>query len=52
MANSLTSQFDKIVFQFDGNNNDVDDISALPVAAMLTNSSGLEDKTTFFTMII
>ncbi len=45
---SLASQFNKIVFQFDGNNNDPDDIAAVPVAAMLINSAGLQDKTTFF----
>ncbi len=40
--------FDVIVFHFDGNNNDLDDIAALPVAALIARSAGLEDKTTFF----
>ena len=42
------SEFDAITFHFDGNNNDKDDISALPIAAALTNSAGLQNKTTFF----
>ena len=33
---------DYIVLQFDGNNNDRDDISALPVSASLTNAAGLQ----------
>ena len=34
--------------QFDGNNNDKDDIAALPIAAALTNAAGLQRKSTFF----
>ena len=41
-------QFDHIVSHFDGNNNDRDDIAALPMAAMITNAAGFEDKSTFF----
>ena len=41
-------QFDHIVSHFDGNNNDKDDIAALPVAALLTNAASFEDKSTFF----
>lgn len=40
--------FDAIVFHFDGNNNDLDDIAGLPMAALLARSAGLEEKTTFF----
>ncbi|MGK7935651.1 MAG: hypothetical protein AB4206_07585, partial [Xenococcaceae cyanobacterium] len=46
--NSLIDQFGKIVFHFDGNNNDPDDIAALPVAAMLVNSANLQADTAFF----
>ncbi|MEO0867157.1 MAG: hypothetical protein AAFY17_01685 [Cyanobacteria bacterium J06642_11] len=42
------AQFDAITFHFDGNNNDRDDIAAIPMAALITNAAGLEDKTTFF----
>ncbi|MGF1534872.1 MAG: CAP domain-containing protein [Elainellaceae cyanobacterium] len=45
---ALVSQFDHIVSHFDGNNRDTDDIAALPIAAALTNASGLQDKSTFF----
>jgi len=38
----------EIVFHFDGNNNDHDDIAALPMAAALIASAGLQDNTTFF----
>ncbi len=44
----LIGQYDRIVFHFDGNNNDKDDIAALPVAAALVKAAGLEDKVTFF----
>ncbi len=46
--NSLISQFGKIVFHFDGNNNDPDDIAAMPIAAMLVNSANLQDDAAFF----
>ena len=39
---------DYIVLQFDGNNNDRDDISALPVSATLAKSAGLQDKVSVF----
>ncbi|MEM7770731.1 MAG: hypothetical protein AAF327_09490 [Cyanobacteria bacterium P01_A01_bin.37] len=42
------SEFDAITFHFDGNNNDKDDISALPIAAAIAKSAGLEDKISFF----
>ncbi|MGK7949857.1 MAG: cellulose binding domain-containing protein [Xenococcaceae cyanobacterium] len=45
---TLTNQYDKIVFNFDGNNNDVDDIGAMPMAGLLASSAGIENKTTFF----
>ena len=41
-------QFDYIVSQFDGNNNDKDDIAALPIAAALTNAKDLQQKSVFF----
>ncbi|GAA0780461.1 hypothetical protein E1180_09960 [Roseibium denhamense] len=47
-ADVLASQFDQIVFHFDGNNNDPDDIAALPIAALLADAAGIEDKTSFF----
>ena len=44
----LVEWADQLVFQYDGNNNDEDDISALPVAALMTERFGLSDTTTFF----
>ncbi|MFK7942187.1 MAG: malectin [Paracoccaceae bacterium] len=46
-SGSLVAQADKIVFHFDGNNLDEDDIAAMPIAALLTASSGIADKMTF-----
>ncbi|MEM9148378.1 MAG: hypothetical protein AAGC57_19615 [Pseudomonadota bacterium] len=40
--------FDRVVFHFDGNNNDPDDIAALPIAAVLAKAAGIEDRTSFF----
>lgn len=42
------AQYDHIVSHFDGNNNDTDDIGALPVAAALLDAADLEDKSSFF----
>ncbi|MEO0435169.1 MAG: hypothetical protein AAF151_26135, partial [Cyanobacteria bacterium J06656_5] len=42
------SKFDAITFHFDGNNNDLDDIAALPMAASIAKSAGLEKKISFF----
>lgn len=42
------SKFDAIIFHFDGNNNDPDDIAGLPIAATLARAAGIEDKTSFF----
>ena len=39
---------DYIVYHFDGNNNDKDDISALPVTASLANAAGLQNKSFMF----
>ncbi|MEM6678489.1 MAG: Ig-like domain-containing protein, partial [Pseudomonadota bacterium] len=38
---------DRIVFHFDGNNQDADDIAAIAVAALLAKAGGIESKTTF-----
>ncbi|WP_424934193.1 carbohydrate-binding domain-containing protein [Amaricoccus macauensis] len=38
--------FQHVVLHFDGNVEDSDDISALPVAALLAKSAGIADKTT------
>jgi hypothetical protein len=46
--NPLIEGQDYIVYHFDGNNNDKDDIAALPVAAAIANSAGLEDKSFMF----
>ena len=46
-ADARVNQFDQVIFHFDGNNNDPDDIAAMPVAALLTKAAGIEDKTTF-----
>ena len=46
--NPLIQGQDYIVYHFDGNNNDRDDISALPVAASLANAAGLEKKSFMF----
>ena len=48
LLQSLLSQFDEIIFHFDGNNNDRDDIAALPLAAAIAKSAGIQNKTTFF----
>ncbi|MEL6224406.1 MAG: hypothetical protein AAFR31_17355, partial [Cyanobacteria bacterium J06627_8] len=48
LSNALISEFDYVTFHFDGNNNDKDDIAALPMAAAIAKSAGLEDKTSFF----
>ncbi|MEM8502521.1 MAG: hypothetical protein AAF716_05145 [Cyanobacteria bacterium P01_D01_bin.1] len=45
---SLISEFDEVIFHFDGNNNDPDDIAALPMAAAIAKSANLQDKITFF----
>ena len=42
------AEYDYIIAQFDGNNNDPDDIAALPIAAMLARGAELQNKTTFF----
>ncbi|MFK7942189.1 MAG: malectin domain-containing carbohydrate-binding protein, partial [Paracoccaceae bacterium] len=49
-GNTILAEWaDQIVFQFDGNNNDEDDISALPVSALLALSGEhTQDKTTTF----
>jgi len=41
------SEFAYFVSHFDGNNNDRDDLAALPVAAMLTNAAGLQQRSIF-----
>ena len=46
-SDALVNQFGQVVFHFDGNNNDPDDIAAMPVAALLVKAAGIEDKTTF-----
>ncbi|MEO0978565.1 MAG: Ig-like domain-containing protein [Pseudomonadota bacterium] len=43
---ALINQFDHVFFHLDGNNNDLDDIAAIPVAALLAKAAGIEDKTT------
>ncbi|MEM8843033.1 MAG: hypothetical protein AAGD47_14795, partial [Pseudomonadota bacterium] len=43
----LAEWADHIVMQFDGNNNDRDDIAAIPIAALLITAGGYADKTTF-----
>ncbi|MEL6235594.1 MAG: Ig-like domain-containing protein, partial [Pseudomonadota bacterium] len=40
--------YDRIVFHFDGNNNDPDDIAAMAVAALIAKAAGIEDKIVFF----
>lgn len=40
--------FDHVVFHFDGNIRDKDDIAALPVTAALMTAAGIEDDVTFF----
>lgn len=48
LDDAFMSQFDYVISHFDGNNNDRDDIAALPVAAMLINGAGLQDRSTIF----
>ncbi|WP_272063403.1 CAP domain-containing protein [Oscillatoria sp. CS-180] len=45
---SFMNQFDHVISHFDGNNNDRDDIAALPMAAAITYAAGFQDKSTFF----
>ncbi|MEM8598065.1 MAG: Ig-like domain-containing protein, partial [Pseudomonadota bacterium] len=45
--NGLAAMADRIVFHFDGNNQDADDIAAIAVAALLAKAGGIESKTTF-----
>lgn len=40
--------YDQLVFNFDGNNNDKDDIAAIAIATLLTEAAGLTEKMTFF----
>ncbi|MEO1175507.1 MAG: hypothetical protein AAFX94_26190, partial [Myxococcota bacterium] len=40
--------YERVVFHFDGNNNDPDDIAAIAVAALLAKAAGIEDKTVFY----
>ena len=44
---TLAAKADHIIFHFDGNNNDPDDIAAIPVAALLAKAGGVTDKMTF-----
>ncbi|MEO0991103.1 MAG: Ig-like domain-containing protein, partial [Pseudomonadota bacterium] len=44
---TLAEWADHIVFHFDGNNNDPDDIAALVSASLMTAAAGTVDKTTF-----
>lgn len=41
-------QFEQVISHFDGNNNDKDDIAAVPIAATLINAVGLQKQSTFF----
>lgn len=45
---SLAGAADRILFHFDGNNNDPDDIAAMASASLMTAAAGIEAKTTFF----
>ncbi len=45
---TLAEQYDKIILFLDGNNNDYDDIAALPMAALWAKAAGIEDKFTIF----
>ncbi|MEM9044242.1 MAG: Ig-like domain-containing protein [Pseudomonadota bacterium] len=49
-ANALffAGEYDRIVFHFDGNNNDPDDIAAMPIAALIAKAAGIEDKIVFY----
>ncbi|MFK7761899.1 MAG: malectin domain-containing carbohydrate-binding protein [Roseobacter sp.] len=44
----LVAWADQILFHFDGNNNDIDDVAAIPVASVLAASAGIANKITFF----
>jgi hypothetical protein len=46
--NELYGRFDFVVSHFDGDGFDPDDIAGLPVAALLINGAGLQDKSAFF----
>lgn len=46
-SGSLADWADHIIAHFDGNNNDWDDIAAMPVAALLSAAGGIADKMTF-----
>lgn len=46
--NGLVAWADQVIFHFDGNNNDEDDIAAMPIAAVLSAAAGITDRMTFF----
>ncbi len=46
--NSLMGQADIVVSHFDGNNNDLDDIAALPIAALYMYAVGFANKSYIF----
>ena len=46
--NGLAAWADEIVFQYDGNQGDPDDIAAMPIAALMAKAAGIADKTSFF----
>ncbi|MGF1553620.1 MAG: malectin domain-containing carbohydrate-binding protein [Paracoccaceae bacterium] len=48
MNDRIIGDYDHVVLHFDGNNNDPDDIAAMPMAALLVEAAGLEDEVSFF----
>ncbi|MEM1264508.1 MAG: hypothetical protein AAGI50_00665 [Pseudomonadota bacterium] len=45
--NGLAAQADRVIFDYDGNQGDPDDIAAMPIVALMAKAAGITDKTTF-----
>lgn len=46
--NGLAAWADHIVFSYDGNQGDPDDIAAMPIVALMAEATGTADKTSFY----
>ncbi|MEL6233041.1 MAG: SdrD B-like domain-containing protein [Pseudomonadota bacterium] len=44
----LVAWADQVIFDYDGNQGDPDDIVAMPIAALMAKAAGITDKTSFF----
>lgn len=46
--NGLAAWADHIIFSYDGNEGDPDDIAAMPIVALMAEATGTADKTSFY----